>query len=153
MIEDTLATFASTGSDYASSADLKGTYAAVRAELEKSLAASEEKLADVERRIQEVENNKGTLYDLARKDDEAEARLKTSEEHVGFFETKMSKPGNQLLEKDASLSEYRERVVDLEQNLARTLADVIRLTIQRTADKYLIEGVRMVLAQRKTASQ
>lgn len=45
-------------------------------ELEKSLAASEEKLADLERRIQKLEYNEDTVDGMATKVDEFEANFR-----------------------------------------------------------------------------
>lgn len=46
---------------------------------------------------------------------------------------------------DASLIGNRERVVALEKNLANASAEVRSFTAQHTADKYLLDGVRMAL--------
>lgn len=86
VIKHALEVFVSGSGNEASLADLKEAYAAEKAELEKSLAESEKKLGYAERGIQELEHNKDTLVELMTKVDEAEAYLKSSEEHVRFLE-------------------------------------------------------------------
>lgn len=71
VIEDGLVAFASAGVDEVSLADLKESHAAEKTEFEMLLAASEKKLADVERHIETFEDNKDTLDDLMTKTDEA----------------------------------------------------------------------------------
>lgn len=75
-----MAAFPSTGGDEQSLAYLKESQAAEKVYLEKSLSASEEKLANGERRIQEFENSKDTMDDISSEADEAEAMSKSSEE-------------------------------------------------------------------------
>lgn len=65
----------------------------------------------------------------------------------------MSEQSNELLEKDAFSSGYRERVVVIEKELARVSADVKSLTAQSTAEKDLLDGNRTSLAIHKTASR
>lgn len=87
--------------DKTSLPNLKEAYAANKAELEKSLTAPEEKLADAERRIQEFEHNREAVDELVTEVDEADAKLRSSEEHVRFLEDDVSEQSNQLLEKDS----------------------------------------------------
>lgn len=94
---------------------LKESYETGKAEFKKFLVASEEKLVDVEHRIQAFEHTRYTVEELLIKVDEAEAKLKNSEEHVRFIENKVSKQRNYLLWKDVYSSGYRERVVALKQ--------------------------------------
>lgn len=88
--KDVLVAFASVGSDDVSLAGGKEFHAAEKADLEKSLAASEETFADVERRIQEFWHNKETLDDLATDLDEAEASMNGSEDHAQLFKDKVA---------------------------------------------------------------
>lgn len=64
VIKDTQAAFVSAGGHEASLANLQKSHALEEADLEKLLAAAEEKLADAKRRIQEFYHNKDTLDDL-----------------------------------------------------------------------------------------
>lgn len=134
-------------------ANLKEPYAAKKAQVEKSLTASEEKLVDDEHQIEKFEHNRNTLDELATMVDEAEIKLRGSEEHVRSLKHKVSKQSHQLLEKDASLAVYRERDVVLEQELAGLLVDFKRLTKQHTADEDFLDGVCTELALHKKASQ
>lgn len=54
------------------------------------------------------------MHVLAIRVNRAEALLKSCGEYVLFLENEISEPGDQLLEKDASLSGYLERVFGLE---------------------------------------
>lgn len=77
VIKVSLEVSASAVGDDGSLANVKETYAAERAELEKSLAASEEKVADVEPRIQKFKPNKNTQHGLETIVEEAEAYWKS----------------------------------------------------------------------------
>lgn len=90
MIKHALAAFASASGYEAPLTDLNESYAADETELEMSLAASEGKLADADRRIQKVENYKITLDELATKIDAGEAKLRSSRKHVLFLGEMMS---------------------------------------------------------------
>lgn len=81
---------ASTKDDEASLADLKASFMGEKAESDNFLAASEEKLAYAERRVQEPEHNKATLDSLATRIDGVEVELKSSEEQVHLLEDKCS---------------------------------------------------------------
>lgn len=116
VTSDALPTFSSAGGDEASFVDLEKHHAANKADLERSLAASEERSADAERRIKKFEHNKDTLHDLAIKFDDTEAKLKSYEEQVQFLGYKESEQNSPFVEKDASSSFYRERVVVLEKD-------------------------------------
>lgn len=151
VIEDALAAFNFAGGDEASPADLRKSHAAEKSGPEKSLAASEEKFANAERRIQEFEDIKDTLDDSSTKVDEAKAKSKTSEEHVRFLEDNLSKQRIQLIEKEASSRGDWKRVVVLERSLANASAEVKRPTTQHTVGKDLLDGVRTVLALDNTA--
>lgn len=76
--------------DEISLASLKEAATAIKADPEKSLAASEENLADVERRIEQHEHNKDTLDDLATKVDKAKAKLRCFKGHVCFSKENVS---------------------------------------------------------------
>lgn len=65
FIKDALAALASADGDEMSFADLKETYAVDKAKLEKSLTASEEKLSDANRHVQELEHIRDTLEKMA----------------------------------------------------------------------------------------
>lgn len=67
-------TFASVGCYEASLTDLKESSATEKADLEKSIIASEERLADAERCIEAFGNKKDTLNNFATQVDEAWAR-------------------------------------------------------------------------------
>lgn len=54
------------------------------------LAASEQKLADAERRVQEFWDNKDTMDDLTTRAEEDEANVKSSDEQFHFIEDKVS---------------------------------------------------------------
>lgn len=153
LIKDGLAALASDSSDEATLADKEESYVAKKAELEKSLGVSLEKVADTERRVQEFEHNNDTLEDLPSEFGDAEAKLRSSEERVRFLEDKVSEDIKQLLEKDSSLNSYRERVFVTEQELASVSGGFKRLTAQHRSDKYLLDGVRTALPLHKTASQ
>lgn len=58
--------------------DVKKSYAADKAELDKSLSPSEEKVANAERRIKEFAYNMGTFHELKSMIDEAKAVSKRS---------------------------------------------------------------------------
>lgn len=85
---------ASVGDNEVSLSDLKKSHAAEKSELERLLAAYEERLVDAERLIQKSEYNKDTLDELATRVDEAEAQLKTSKEHAGFLKDRASESRN-----------------------------------------------------------
>lgn len=120
---------------------------------EKSLSASEVKLADTERRIQEFENNKDTLDDLATKVDEVEAELQCSEEPVQFLKDVVSEQSNELDQKNVPSSGYRECSFVLETSFVTASAVAGRFTWQDTVDNYLLNGVCKALALHMTASQ
>lgn len=123
VIKDELEVLASGGGDESSPVDLRESQAAKKAHLENLLVAFQEKLADAERHIQELEYNKNTLDDLATKVEEAEAKRKSFEEKVQFLEDRFSEQSNQFIEKDASLGGYPERVVVVEKDLTNALAE------------------------------
>lgn len=116
--------FASSGGDEAFLVDLKKSYAADMAELQKLLAAFEEKLADVRRRIQEFAYNKNNLDDLASKVDRAKAKLNSLEEPVCLLRDKVFDQIRRLFEKDASSMGYQARVVVLDHKFSSVLGDV-----------------------------
>lgn len=153
MIKEALAAFASTGGEETSLANLEQSYAVDKAELEKSLVVSEEKIADTERHLQEVEHNEGTLDELVTEIDEAAAKFKAFEAYAPFLEDKVFEQSNQLLEKYGSCSGYQKWIVVLEQELAIVTADVKCLTWQRTADKGQVDGDRKALALDNTAAE
>lgn len=132
--ENPLAAFVSADGDEVSLASVKASHAEEKADFEKSFAASEERLMDAERRIQEVEHSKNTLDDLATRIDVADAKLKSSEWKVHFLENKLCEQSKQFFEKDADSSGYCERVVILEKDLANVSVDFERLTTQHTVD-------------------
>lgn len=86
-----------------------------KAELQKLLLMPEMKLADAERCIEKFEQNKDSPDKLSTKDDETETKLRISEKHVPFFEDVVSKESSQLLEKNCSSSDYRERIAVIKQ--------------------------------------
>lgn len=124
VLEDALTVLASTDAAVTSFANLKEAYSVDKAELKKCLAAPDEKSLDDEFRIRELENNKNSLKKLATKVVKVEATLRGSEDHVHFIEDEMSNESNYLLEKDASLRGYSERVVIIEQELAIVCTDI-----------------------------
>lgn len=87
-------------------ADLMESHVAEKADLERYLAASEDKLADSERRMQVLEHKKDILNGLANKFDERPTKLKSSEEKFHFLEDKVSEQNSQLVEKNVSSSVY-----------------------------------------------
>lgn len=80
---------ASADGDKTFSENLKEARAAHKAELEKSIKESREKLANAESGIQELEHTKDTLGEWATKVDEAETELKGSEEHALLLDEKV----------------------------------------------------------------
>lgn len=142
VIKESLDAPASADGDEALLRDLK-THVAEKLGLKKSLTASEKNLADAERCIQLFEYNKDTLDELAIKFDEAWFKLKTSKENLRSFEDKISEQSSQMTEKDSTSSGYRKCVVVLKWDLASALANLKRFTTQHTADKDLLDGVRM----------
>lgn len=99
MIRDALAALVPADVYVISLTNLKQSYATDEAELKKSLAASDEKLSDAERRIQESEHNKDTLDESVTKADKAGATFRRPKEHVLFLEDHLSEQSHQLLEK------------------------------------------------------
>lgn len=75
------------------------------------------------------------------------------EEHACFLAEKVFEQSIRLLEKDASLAGYRERVVVLKQELTSLRADFIRRTTHHTANKGLFGGVCTAFTLHKTALQ
>lgn len=143
----------SAGSDEAFFADLKEFHATEKAELGKSLAASEKKPVDAERGVQEFEHNKNTLDDLATAVDEARTLLKSFKEQGHFLENKLFEQINQLVEKNASSSGYQERFAVLEKDLVTASAEVEGLPTGLAVDKDLCDGFRTAFALHKTATQ
>lgn len=88
LIEETLVALVSADGDEASLSNLKEAYAAEKAELEKSLAASKVITADVWRRIQEYEHNTRTMGELATK---VETNLRNFEKYVRFLRDEVVK--------------------------------------------------------------
>lgn len=110
LMKDALTAFAQVFHDRASLAELKKSHSVEKANLEKSFAASEERLADTGRRIQAFEYSRDILDDLTTRVDETEAKLKSTEEKVHFLGDKVSEQSNQLVDKEDGLSGYQERV-------------------------------------------
>lgn len=99
LIKDTLEALASAHIDEASLVNLKDSYAADKAELEKLLTVSEEILAGAERCIQKLKQVRATQPELATKAEEAETKLRSSGELGHFLEDKVFAQSKQLLEK------------------------------------------------------
>lgn len=78
MIKVALAAFGSVSGDEKSPADLEKFLVDEKADLERSLVASEEMLVDSKRRIEQFELNENTLNALTSMLDETEAWLKSS---------------------------------------------------------------------------
>lgn len=114
MIKDELVALAFADVDETSLANLMDAYAAAKEEFEKSLAVSEERLADVERGIQELEHNRDSRDEFATKVDKVEAKLRCFEEYVRFLKDKLSEQNSWLLDKDVYWSVYRDRIGVLE---------------------------------------
>lgn len=133
-----MAAFAHGGGDAASPAELKKSHVVEKTDMEKSLAASEGRLVDVEGRVQKFENNRDTLDDLVTKADKTKAYLKRSEEQVHFHMNKVSEQRKEFAEKDAASNGYRRRVFILEKDLASVSTDVTRLSMLHTVDKNLL---------------
>lgn len=87
-----------------------------KAGLQKKLAASDEKVADAERRIQEFEYNREILDEMATEVDETAAKLKGSNEDVLFLKDRVSERRNRFLEKGISSSGEQEHVPVLVRN-------------------------------------
>lgn len=153
LFKDSLAALASIAHDEASFANIKEFYTTEKSKLEESLTASEERLADAEHSIQELEHNRDTQDELVTTVEEAEANLKTSVEHVGFSKDKMSEQSYQMLETDALSTGYPECIVVLRQKLTNTSADAERFITKHRADKYLLNCDRTAPAVQNTASQ
>lgn len=79
--------------------------------------------------------------------------MKSSEGRVQFLEYKESEQSNQFVKNDAVSSDYRERVVFAEKDLANASAEVKHLSTQRRVHKDLLDGVSAALAFHSTASQ
>lgn len=83
----------------------------MNADLKKTNAASEKKIADGDRRTQKFEHNQDIQDDQAIVVDECGGRLKYSKEQAYFPDDITSEQRNQLVENDASSSVYRANVV------------------------------------------
>lgn len=90
---------------------------------------------------------------MVSKDDEAEAKFKTSGEQVHLLEDRLSKEIKQLVEKNASSSRYWKRVAILGKELTNASARVARSTTQDIVDSYLLDGVCNLPPLCKKASQ
>lgn len=84
IVKNELVAFVFTGDDEAFFVDVKESYARKKTALEKSLAASEKKLAVAERHTLAFLHNKNTLHDLTTIVDEAENKEKSSKEQCSF---------------------------------------------------------------------
>lgn len=152
-IRDSLVSFASTGVDGSFPPDLKEFHAVLKENLEKSLAASEDILADEERRMGQFEHNMDTPDEFAIRANEAQAKLNSSGKLFLFFENKAFEQSSQLVKKDTFLCGYRELVIVFEKDSPTELARVKPLTTQHTVDKRVLDDVRTALALQKTALQ
>lgn len=86
MIQDAFAQMDSSVDDQTSLARLKTIYGSGKAELEKTLQASEDKLSEADHRIQGLNLNKLTVRDLAVKLEKAKQSFITYEERVQYVE-------------------------------------------------------------------
>lgn len=75
-------------------ANLKESHAVDKVEFEKSLNASDEKLANAECYLQELAHTKNTLAEVVTKGDKAETKIKKRKKHVHFVEKKLSLRNN-----------------------------------------------------------
>lgn len=128
LMKDAEAAFVSASGDEVSIAVVREFHFVYKTDLETSLSASKKRLSYAERLIYKFEHNKDNLDDLLTRVDGAEAKLESPEGPDQFLEDKVSELGSQLVEKDAVLSGYRERMNIVEENLANVSDEVKRLT-------------------------
>lgn len=94
-----------------------------------------------------------TLDDLENSVDETETDLKSSKEPFNLLKNEVAKPSSKFIEKNTSLSCYRDRVVVLEKDLVNASAEVDCLNTQQAFYNGLRSGVRSALPFHKRASQ
>lgn len=90
---------------------------------------------------------------MATRVDEAEAKLKSSEEHAHFLKDKFFKQSHQQAEKDAFSSGYPERAAVLEKDFENTLVKFESLTTQHMVDRDLPDDFCTAITLHMTASQ
>lgn len=122
-------------------------------ESERPLVVSKEKLADVQRRIQDFQRNANNMDALETEVSWVEAKLKSSEKHARFLEIKVSEQRNEVFENNTSLSRYLVRVVVFEQVLKSSSVDAKRLASQYPAVSDLHHGDRTDLTLYNTCVQ